>query len=242
MCSNYFGKYEVDLEELKIKINNLQDKYKDWQRILIEPATMNDARLYSVETRLNEEEEMRIREYEYVRDLLKKLLYSLEQVNMHSIDSKGLASALNQQSETNVDPKTDKLPNLLVNPADATRQSMGTNDINNFNKSMEFMMMKRLNFLRNSLDSHNPHDTTIRMRDNAQKKRDERILELWRKDQMQPTVEMLISKLHTSRSKHVRNDFSDENNNLDGDSMENDMRSILSNEEKIGNGPSPQAH
>ena len=66
------------MEELKIKINSLQDKYKDWQRILIEPATMNDVRLYSVETRLNEEEEMRILEYEIVRDLLKKLLYSLE--------------------------------------------------------------------------------------------------------------------------------------------------------------------
>ena len=103
MCSNYFGKYETDLEELKIKINNLQDKYKDWQRILIEPATMNDARLYSVETRLNEEEEMRIREYEYVRDLLKKLLYSLEQVNMHTIDAKGLAnSALIPGSEANM--------------------------------------------------------------------------------------------------------------------------------------------
>ena len=58
---------------------------------------------------------------------------------------------------------------------------------------------------------------------------------------MQPTVEMLVSKLHTSRSKHVRNDWSDENNNIDGDSMENDMRSIISNEEKIGLGPSPQA-
>ena len=56
---------------------------------------MNDARLYSVETRLNEEEEMRIREYEYVRDLLKKLLYSLEQVNMHTIDAKGLGGSLN---------------------------------------------------------------------------------------------------------------------------------------------------
>ena len=78
VCSNYFGKYELDLEELKIKINNLMDKYKDWQRVLIEPATMNDARLYSVETRLTEEEEMRIREYEYMRDLFKKLLYSLE--------------------------------------------------------------------------------------------------------------------------------------------------------------------
>ncbi len=60
---------------------------------------------------------------------------------------------------------------------------------------MEFMMMKRLNFLRNSLDSHNPHETTIRMRDNANKKRDERILELWRKEQLKPTVEELVSKM-----------------------------------------------
>ncbi len=43
-----------------------------------------------METRLNEEEEMRIREYEYVRDMMKKLMYSLEQVNMHQIDQKGL--------------------------------------------------------------------------------------------------------------------------------------------------------
>ena len=63
---------------------------------MIEQATMNDARLYSMETRLNEEEEMRIREYEYMRDLLKKLLYSMEQVNMHQIDAKGLAGSLNQ--------------------------------------------------------------------------------------------------------------------------------------------------
>ena len=30
VCSNYFNKYELDLEELKIRITNLQDKYKDW--------------------------------------------------------------------------------------------------------------------------------------------------------------------------------------------------------------------
>jgi len=77
---------------------------------------MNDARLYSVETRLTEEEEMRIREYEYLRDLLKKLLYSLEQVNMHQIDSKGLATtALNLSSDpSSLDTKlSEKLPNLL---------------------------------------------------------------------------------------------------------------------------------
>ena len=93
VCSNYFGKYEQDLDELKIRINNLQDKYKDWSKVLIEPATLNEGRLFSVETRLTEEEEMRIKEYEYIREMIKKLLYSLEQMNMAQIDQKGLYSA-----------------------------------------------------------------------------------------------------------------------------------------------------
>lgn len=96
---------------------------------------------------------------------------------MHTIDSKGLANqaALNQQSEASQEKTSsggiEKLPNLLVSGAEAARQSAQGNqagtDTSQFNKSMEFMMMKRLNFLRNSLDSHNPHETTLRMRDNA---------------------------------------------------------------------------
>ena len=87
---------------------------------------MNEARLFSVETRINEEEEMRIREYEYVRDLLKKLLYSLEQLNMSQIDNKGLANvALNTSSEAGqLEGKVEsKLPTLLVAGNEATRQS-----------------------------------------------------------------------------------------------------------------------
>lgn len=108
-------------------------------------------------------------------------------------------------------------------------------------------MMKRLNFLRTSLDSHNPHETTLRMRDNAQKKRDERILELWRKDQMQPTVEQLVSKMVTTKAGQPRHDYwsdgeHNNNQNLDGESiMENDMQSIASAIGPIGNdkdGPS----
>lgn len=59
-------------------MNNLQNKYNDWSRVLIEPMTVNDARLFSVESRITEEEEMRIKEYEYIRDMFKKLIYSLE--------------------------------------------------------------------------------------------------------------------------------------------------------------------
>ena len=73
---------------------------------------------------MTEEEEMRIREYEYLRDLLKKLLYSLEQVNMQSIDTKGLATTnLNMHSEPS-QQNAEKLPNLLISGADAARQSI----------------------------------------------------------------------------------------------------------------------
>jgi hypothetical protein len=33
------------------------------------------------------------------------------------------------------------------------------------NQSMEIMMLKRLNFLRNSLESHNPRETTMHLRE-----------------------------------------------------------------------------
>jgi hypothetical protein len=54
------------------------DKYNDWSKVLIEPASMNDARLFSLESRVHEEEEIRIKEYDFLRDLIKKLIYSLE--------------------------------------------------------------------------------------------------------------------------------------------------------------------
>ena len=54
------------------------DKYQDWSKVLIEPASLNDARLFSLESRMHEEEEIRVREYEFMRALVKKLIYSLE--------------------------------------------------------------------------------------------------------------------------------------------------------------------
>ena len=67
---------------------------------------------------------MRIREYEYLRDLMKKLMYSLEQVNMQQIERKGLdvvALSANEeqthvQGEVNSPARpTAKLPDLQTN-------------------------------------------------------------------------------------------------------------------------------
>jgi hypothetical protein len=82
VISTYFEKYDVDLEDLKINIKTLNQKYSDWTKALIEPSSLNEARLFSLETRVHEEEEIRIKEYDYLRELFKKLVFSLEQTNL----------------------------------------------------------------------------------------------------------------------------------------------------------------
>lgn len=87
VITKYFERYDADLEELKISMRVLNQKYADWSKILIEPSSLNEARLYALETRLHEEEDIRIKEYEYVRDLMKKLIFSLEQTSQAQFDN-----------------------------------------------------------------------------------------------------------------------------------------------------------
>ena len=94
ICSDYFLKYETDLEEMRIRTHVLESKYHEWQKVLIEPLSVNNAKLFSFESRLNEEEELRIKEYNYLRDLMKKLIYSLEQSNMDSVEANQPVSTL----------------------------------------------------------------------------------------------------------------------------------------------------
>jgi hypothetical protein len=38
----------------------MEKKYKEWSKLLLEPTVLNDARLYSIESRIEQEEEVRI--------------------------------------------------------------------------------------------------------------------------------------------------------------------------------------
>jgi len=63
---------------MRLRTVSLENKYKDWSKVLIEPATMNDARVFALESRMEGEEEVRIKEVEFLKDLMRKLVYSLE--------------------------------------------------------------------------------------------------------------------------------------------------------------------
>ena len=54
-------------------------KYEHWSKVLIEPSSMNHARLYSLETRISQEENSRLAEVNIMKDYFRKLIYSIEQ-------------------------------------------------------------------------------------------------------------------------------------------------------------------
>lgn len=47
---------------------------------------MNDARVFSLESRVEQEENLRIQEYSFLKDTLKKVAYSLEQLGVQQLD------------------------------------------------------------------------------------------------------------------------------------------------------------
>lgn len=57
------------------------------------------------------------------------------------------------------------------------------------------MMLKRLNYLRNALENYNSKETTAHLRDHAEKKKEERLMELWRNELEKPSVEQMVMKL-----------------------------------------------
>jgi len=54
-------------------------KYENWSKVLIEPSSMNDARLFMLESRINAEEDIRVKEYDYMKDIIRKIVYTLEE-------------------------------------------------------------------------------------------------------------------------------------------------------------------
>jgi hypothetical protein len=62
-------------------------------------------------------------------------------------------------------------------------------------KEESMLMLKRLNYLRNALENHSAKETTAHLREVAEKRRDERIMELWKSDLEKPSVGDVVDKM-----------------------------------------------
>ena len=107
----------------------MEQKYKEWSKVLLEPATINDARLFAVEARIEQGENIRLQEYGFLVDTMKKLAYSLESQSVQKLD----------------------LPQ--INTAEQT-------------------LVKRMSYIRSSLDQHDAEGASMGIRQLSQAKKE----------------------------------------------------------------------
>lgn len=79
VCASYFSKYEKHLLSQQELMQNLEGRQQDWVTTIIKPQEVNSARLYALESRLNEGDKIRNEDNQFHKDTLKKLLFALEQ-------------------------------------------------------------------------------------------------------------------------------------------------------------------
>ena len=60
-------------------MKTLEQRQEDWVKKIIQPQELNQARLYAIETRIKEGENLRQGDLQFMRDTTKKLIYAIEQ-------------------------------------------------------------------------------------------------------------------------------------------------------------------
>lgn len=87
-------KVVTDLKRLRIEFDK-------WVSTVMEPAHISEARIFTVEARVKEEEAARLDQLHFVKDVLRKLLFSLEQAQITTI-MPGMRPASRNDNDQNI--------------------------------------------------------------------------------------------------------------------------------------------
>jgi len=142
ICATYFEKYDtVNLCNEK-KFEKVNSTFIEWKDTVMKPLNNSEARLYAVETRLKETENKLFKNFAHSRDVLKKLVFALEQENISTKDS--LMIQMMQRAEPNFEGI--QFDTLKTQNSNAKKISK--------DKSMDFLFIKRLLFIKHDIDEY----------------------------------------------------------------------------------------
>lgn len=77
ICASFFKSYEDSLQNLKNQFIDVYDAFQTWNRNVVRPNELKEATLYSLEQRMNNEEISRLNDIMLLKDVISKLIYSL---------------------------------------------------------------------------------------------------------------------------------------------------------------------
>ena len=78
VCAQYFSKYEKHLINHQTIVKDLERQQEQWVKMLVRPQELNQARLYAIETRIKENESHKLRDIDFLKETIKKLIYAIE--------------------------------------------------------------------------------------------------------------------------------------------------------------------
>lgn len=79
VCSQYFAKYQKHLLHNNEAIEDIGARQEVWIKRLIKPQELNEAKLFTLNTQLKENEMNRVKDFSTFREIFKKLIYAIEQ-------------------------------------------------------------------------------------------------------------------------------------------------------------------
>eukprot|EP00347_Sterkiella_histriomuscorum_P022884 403336796 len=102
ICSQYFNKYEKELLNNQEKMKELDARCEEWAKLIVQPQELNQARLFAIETRMKESEEFKVKEVNFIKDTLKKLIFAMEQSEFQKGSSSNKKHANNPHHQSHL--------------------------------------------------------------------------------------------------------------------------------------------
>lgn len=145
ICTKYFEKNDDCMKIMQDKVKVVDTTFNEFLNNIIKPQKFSEARIFTVETRLKEEEDLRILEVSHIKDVIKKLIFAIEQANLTARDS---------SSAINIDIP-QPLPNLLHKNAGFSAKTRGKSEKDSRvnisslqSKGFDILFIKRLMYLK----------------------------------------------------------------------------------------------
>jgi hypothetical protein len=89
ISAEFFNKIEKASVKNSKTIDAIEKTVDQWRGTVIKPTQVAEARLFGIETMLAEGENERIAEYEFLKDIVKKLVIALEANNVKHVSQLG---------------------------------------------------------------------------------------------------------------------------------------------------------
>lgn len=195
--ATYFEKYDsVNLSNEK-KFEKVNNTFIEWKEIVIKPLNNSEARLFAAETRLKETEDLMIKTFAHNREVMKKLVFALEQENISNRDA--LLTQMIKRTETNLEGiRSDSR-------VDSSRPKTSKD------KSMDFLFIKRLLYIKHEIDEYpkeKEKKEEVRIVERIKPKTPKSLLESKKITHHSSLYVDHKPRVKTSMNKHRRHEFS----------------------------------